>query len=179
VPGDDLVTPRLLLRRFRPADAIAHHAAIYGDEEVVRGLGRLAVADVAASEAMIARAEAHWAAEGFGVRAVCDRTDGRLIGQAGLRRLPELGDEVEVLYALARPAWGRGLATEAALACLREAFGPLALDRVIGLVLHSNPASRRVLERCGLRYERDVELWGLELELLALARARTQGRSQA
>ena len=45
--------------------------------------------------------EAHWARHGFGPWAVIDKGDGRLIGQCGLRFLPD-GVEVEVLYALER-----------------------------------------------------------------------------
>ena len=47
--------------------------------------------------------------------------------------------------------WGQGLATEAATAVVESALGPLGLSRVIAVVKPANAASRKVLERAGLR----------------------------
>ena len=48
----------------------------------------------------------------------------QLIGQCGLNHLPD-GSDVELLYALSRASWGRGLATEAGRAALDHGFGPV------------------------------------------------------
>ena len=56
-------------------------------------------------------------------------------------------------YALAREAWGRGLATEAARAALGYAFGPLHARLVTVYHFPFNHASRRVIEKCGFRLE--------------------------
>jgi microcystin degradation protein MlrC/RimJ/RimL family protein N-acetyltransferase len=158
----ELRTARLRLRPFTPADA-ADHLALYRDPEVTRWLraGPFlgAYAEERSREAL-ARFVRHWAEQGFGVYAVLDAATGRLLGQCGLNTIAELG-EVEVLYAFERSAWGRGLATEAARAALAHGFDTVGLDRIIAVTHPQHTASRRVMEKLGMRYERDIEVFGL------------------
>ena len=72
------------------------------------------------------------------------------MGEAGLQLL-EAGPDVELGYTLARAAWGRGYATEAARAVLRWAFAGLRLPRVVAVADPANTASLRVLEKLGMR----------------------------
>lgn len=85
-----------------------------------------------------------------------------LIGVAGLKRLDELG-EVDIGYRLLPRFWGRGLATEAARAAIDYGFRVLKLPRIIGLVDAPHAASIRVLEKCGLVFEKVVEYRGQEV----------------
>ena len=55
-----------------------------------------------------------------------------------------------------RPYWGQGYATEAARALIDHAFGDLGLDRLEADARVSNPASRRVLEKCGFQWSRVI-----------------------
>jgi [ribosomal protein S5]-alanine N-acetyltransferase len=64
--------------------------------------------------------------------------------------LPTADDEVELLYGLTPAWWGAGLATEAAGAVVRYAFGDLGLARVVAATDPPNLASIRVLERLGM-----------------------------
>ena len=111
----------------------------------------------------------HWAEKGFGVFAVEERETGRFLGQCGLNTIDELG-EVEVLYALERAAWGRGLATEAARAALAYGFGEAGLSRIVAVTRPDHVRSRRVLEKLGLHYERDVHIFGLAAVLYSAVR---------
>lgn len=73
----------------------------------------------------------------------------RLIGACGLHPHedgPELG------YWLGTPFWGRGFATEAARALIDHAFGELEYETIRAGARVSNPASRRVLEKCGFQW---------------------------
>ncbi len=63
-------------------------------------------------------------------------------------------DGLNLSYHLHPENWGQGYASELVTEALRTAFGPLQADRVIGLVRAANPASRRVLERCGFTFEK-------------------------
>jgi RimJ/RimL family protein N-acetyltransferase len=111
----ELCTERLRLRPLAQADAAAH-LALYQDPEVTRWLaGGPFLGDQVAvrSRRAIDRFGRHWAEKGFGVFAVEELATRRFLGQCGLNSIDELG-EIEVLYALERAAWGRGLATEAA-----------------------------------------------------------------
>jgi RimJ/RimL family protein N-acetyltransferase len=75
--------------------------------------------------------------------------DGRLIGACGIdprEEGPELG------YWLGVPFWGRGYATEAARAVVDYAFGDLGSETLLSGARVTNPASRRVLEKCAFQW---------------------------
>jgi RimJ/RimL family protein N-acetyltransferase len=86
---------------------------------------------------------------GMGRLALHRRRDGAFVGWCGLKRGPD--GEVDLGYRLARAAWGEGLATEAARACLAHGLGPLGLPRVVGRAAVENHASIAVLRKCGMR----------------------------
>jgi ribosomal-protein-alanine N-acetyltransferase len=158
-----LTTPRLRLRPFTLTDHAAH-AALYSDAEVMRYMPRGPMSPLAARQAsltVLTHFIEHWAQHAFGVWAVTDKTTGQLLGQCGLRFLPEL-NEVEVLYLLARASWGQGLASEAARAALAYGFDQVGLDRIIALTKPENIASRRVMEKLGMQYEKNLHIFNLE-----------------
>lgn len=166
-------TPRLLLRHWR-ADDEAALAAINADAEVTRYLNR--ATGPAANAELYARIVAHWREHGFGffaLEATAAETDlrGRMIGFAGVAHptfLPELARRPELGWRLARDAWGRGLATEAATAARDHAFEELRLPELISIIHPENERSRRLAQRLGMEVERtvhnptlgrDVEVW--------------------
>jgi RimJ/RimL family protein N-acetyltransferase len=159
-----LITERLLLRPATPADLDAWTERIFADPEVTRYIPSSIAEPRARAERMLAFVGEMWATRGYGEWLVTDRRDGALLGHCGLLYVAETG-EVEIDYALARPFWGRGFASEAARACLRFGFERAGLERVIGLAVPENNASRRVLERVGFVYQRDATYFG---HLLAL-----------
>ena len=57
--------------------------------------------------------------------------------------------EIELGYVLAPTVWGKGFATEAAKALIEIVFGLTRADRILANARTINPASRRVLEKCG------------------------------
>jgi len=143
------------------------------DPEVSRYLprGPFASADVPAiSRRVIDHFISHWQRHPFGTWAVVDQSSGAFVGQAGLNRLQE-APEVEVLYALAKPWWGRGLASEAARAAVGFGFDEAGLERIVGLTLPGNVASERVLANAGLHYEKDATFFGMRVRYFALDRA--------
>ncbi len=156
-----LSTARLVLRPFATSDVPAY-AAIRAKPEVVAMLpGGADAALRAPSDA--ARLVSAWAASGPDAApwAVEARNGGRLLGHLGLRLLPELGGETELLSMLDSDVWGRGLATEGGAAALRAAFGPLGLRRVIALARPENAASIAVVRKLGMRREGEAEVFGL------------------
>ncbi len=167
-----LETPRLLLRPFAREDGPAH-ACIYAKPEVTRFLaGGPFLGEVAAhrSRAALELFITHWKEHGFGVWAVVDRETGALIGQCGLKYLPDR-PEVEILYALDTPYWSRGVATEAAAAALRHGFEVTGLDRIVAVAKPEHRASHRVMEKLGMAYEGMVEVYGgIRAVLYAISR---------
>ena len=76
-------------------------------------------------------------------------------------------------YALAREAWGKGFATEIAIAALDVAFRQLGLQDLVAFATPENVASRRVMEKVGFRYERDIVHQGERCVLYRRRTART------
>jgi RimJ/RimL family protein N-acetyltransferase len=162
-----LETERL---RLRPvvADDVDAFERIFGDAEVMRfvAYGRPYAHEeiVALVERILQRFEA----DGFGQLAVELQSDGQVIGRAGLLPLDpatwqsgsrtEIGEtaEIELGWTLAREAWGRGYATEAAAAARDWAFGELAMTRLVSIIQHGNDRSVRVAEKLGARRERKI-----------------------
>jgi RimJ/RimL family protein N-acetyltransferase len=69
-------------------------------------------------------------------------------------------DEIELGWVIVPERWGQGLATEVARASLGVVFGPLALEEVIAYTQPDNFASRRVMEKSGFWFEREIRLEG-------------------
>ena len=104
----------------------------------------------------------HWDRHGFGYWLARDRATGETLGRGGLQ-LSYAADlnGVEVGWAIVPERWGQGLGTEMARAAVANAFGPLALPEVVAFSLPDNIASRRIMEKTGFRYEREIAHAGL------------------
>jgi RimJ/RimL family protein N-acetyltransferase len=160
MPSGELITPRLVLRRWRAEDGPAM-AAINSDPEVTQTLNR--PADPQAVAAFLDRARGHWEAHGFGWFAVEARAGehrGELIGFVGVAYptfLPALAERPELGWRLAPRAWGCGLATEGSRAAAEHAFADLGLPELISIIHPQNARSRRVATKLGMTVERQVE----------------------
>jgi [ribosomal protein S5]-alanine N-acetyltransferase len=146
-------TARLVLRDAQPSDAAAIHAHA-GDPEVCRyllwGPNTAEQSEDFLQRRCARQADPHCRALEL---LVVERSSGQVVGDATLRVTDSAVLEAELGYLLAREAWGRGLATELAEKLLEVAFGWLSLRRVSAAVDAENAASRRVLEKLGLRRE--------------------------
>lgn len=99
----------------------------------------------------------HWDRYGFGLWLLRDRATGELAGRGGLQYTDAIGGlAIEAAWAIVPERWGQGLATELAQAALDVAFAALALQEVIALTLVTNVASRRVMEKTGFAYDREI-----------------------
>jgi ribosomal-protein-alanine N-acetyltransferase len=100
---------------------------------------------------------AHWKRHGFGQWLFRDRATGAMVGRGGPQRTMASGrDEIELGWVIVPERWGEGLATELARASLEVVFGPLALRDVIAYTQPDNLASRRVMEKSGFLYDREI-----------------------
>lgn len=153
---DGIETERLLLRPWRDEDLDAY-ARMCADPEVMRYLP--AVLTREESERQVSGFVRHWEERGFGLWAVEEKSGSRFIGFIGLARhddWPVDEHNVEVGWRLDRNFWGRGLATEEAVASLRYGFEKLGLGRIISIAHPQNAGSRRVMEKAGLSYRGEV-----------------------
>lgn len=99
--------------------------------------------------------------------------EGNLIGSVRLR-IDDSHARGELGFWIARSCWGRGYGTEAVRAVIEYGFLTLGLHRIYGMHFSRNPASGRVMEKCGMLHEgrlhehikrwevfEDVEIWGI------------------
>ncbi len=102
------------------------------------------------------------------------RESNRAIGTIGFNAYADETRTAEIGYSIARAYWNRGLTTEALSALLSLCFERMRLHRVEAMHDTENPASGRVLQHCGMRFEgtlrgkvlnkgqwRDVCLWAM------------------
>ena len=151
-----LRTPSLVLRHFVPGDA-PEVMRLNGDDSTRRWLPSQVYADLAQAEASIGHLIRCYASPGDAKRGpyvlgIEQREDARLLGHVGFS---PLGDDVEISYAIAEAARGRGYAAEALRHACHWAAAAFALRRVIAVTAAANVASRRVLERVGFVHQRD------------------------
>ncbi|HEU4998321.1 MAG TPA: GNAT family N-acetyltransferase [Lapillicoccus sp.] len=143
-------TERLLLRQWRDEDW-APFAALNADPEVMRHFP--STLDRQESDAFAYRNAALLEVNGWGLWAVEVVESGEFVGFVGLNQpqwTAAFTPCTEVGWRLARSAWGKGYATEAARAALAVAFGPLGLDEVVSFTTVANDRSRAVMERLGM-----------------------------
>lgn len=158
-----LATDRLLLRPFTLADA-SMVQRLAGDYAVAAttllpypypdGLAEIWIASLREG---IDRGE-------IAAFAVTLAGEGGLIG--GVRLQIDRGHaRGELGFWVARPCWGRGYATEAVRAVIEYGFSVLGLHRVYAMHFSRNPASGRVMEKCGMLHEgrlrEHIRRWGV------------------
>jgi ribosomal-protein-alanine N-acetyltransferase len=155
-------TERMVCTRIVPEDA-GELAVLLRDPRVAKTLfpHRDPPTDIEIDAHIVEKSD-HWDRYGFGVWTLRDAGTGELVGRGGLQHTDATGvDEVELLWVVAPACWRQGLATELALAAVAVAFDNARLDDVIAYTLVDNRGSRRVMEKAGLRYERELEHVGL------------------
>jgi len=128
-----------------------------GDPRVMRYLGGVQTREETA--AAIERQIGKWQALGFGWWSFLELATGELIGAGCIQHTggkPE--HPLEVGWRLRPDRWGQGFATEAAIATGEFAFDCLGIPLLLAVAVPENTASRRVMERLGMRY-RAIERW--------------------
>lgn len=154
-----LETPRLRLREFTVLDVNAL-ALILSDPETMRYYP--APYDRAGVERWIERNRKRYREDGVGLWAMELNETAELIGDCGIAAQEVEGERIhEIGYHLRRDLWGRGLATEAAIACRDWGFAHLKAERLISLIRPENVPSRRVAERAGMTIWKEIEWRGM------------------
>ncbi len=152
-----LGTERLMLEPLSPAhgDVLA---PLLDDPRVARTLAPSGKPPAPGGEPEVLQAAAeHWARCGFGLWLLRDRATGQMIGRGGLERCVLAGRrEVELSWAIIPERWRQGYASELAQACMKLAFDDLYLPAVVAHTQPHNLASRNVMTKAGMSYERDI-----------------------
>ena len=145
----EIKTERLVMRGWRESD-LAPWAAMNADPEVRQYVGPLLTFEQAAAWALNFQDDLD--RYGFGFWALEVRASGEFIGFTGLGtvggEMPVTG--IEIGWRLARPAWGRGYATEAALAAMDYGFGVMGRPEIVAVTMARNLRSQAVMRRIGM-----------------------------
>ena len=96
--------------------------------------------------------------------AITHREQGFLIGAIGLDIEYPNGESRQLGYWIGKPYWNQGYCTEAARAVVKYGFDALHLNRIFARHFGSNPASGRVMQKTGMKYEgtmrEAIKKWG-------------------
>ena len=105
---------------------------------------------------------------GFGFCTMALKSTGELIGTSGLQPLEDTG-EIEVGYNLTEKYWRQGYGYECAMGWLKYGFEIAGLERIIAVAHPDNTGSWRIMEKCGMRYEKNEEHYGIDCVVYAIS----------
>lgn len=155
-----LETERLYLRPLESGD-LDRLAAMYSNMNVMRFIGAGKTFSRQQTEKSIDSWGEYEAKHGFSNWAVIRKNDGAFLGKCGLSHLPDDSD-VEISYIFDEQFWGMGYATEISKAVLQYGFDKLGLKQIVALTYPQNSPSIKVLEKIGLKYQKEADYWGVK-----------------
>lgn len=178
-------TERLVLR-VPSAEDFDAYAELLADEEACRYIG--GHMPRAAAWRKFLQMPGAWLIQGFGMFSVIDKASGQWLGQMGPWQ-PAGWPGTEVGWAFRRSAWGKGYATEAAIAAMDWACDYLGWTDIIHSIDPDNQASQALARRLGSRNRgpgrlpapfdaAEVEIWGQTREQWHARRAGVRERSE-
>lgn len=149
----ELETERLVLRPWKESDLedFFEYASVDGVGEMAGWKHHASIDESQTILDMFIREKNAWA--------IALKESGKVIGSLGLH--PSVEEETseyaelrvkEIGYVLSKDYWGRGLAPEAVKKAIEHCFTALDLDAVTICHFKDNDKSRRVIEKCGLKF---------------------------
>jgi [ribosomal protein S5]-alanine N-acetyltransferase len=170
-------TSRLILREFDRSDLPAL-TPILADPQVMK-FSTMGIHSIAQTERAIDNFIDSYKRLGFGLWAVILKESDLLIGYCGLAidRIDDR-DEPEIGYRLDSKFWGKGFATEAALASIEYGFvggafplgNRLELPYILGAAQRQNIASVRVLKKLGMTFEKETIFRGVAMDVYKIVK---------
>lgn len=146
-------TKRTILRKFVEDDIEAVYE-FNSNKEVQKFTGDELITSLAQARVLITQvSQKDYDDYGYGRWALYYKPDRKVIGFAGLKYLPEIG-ETDIGFRFLPAYWGKGLATEVSVEIIKYGFDTLGLDKIIGIAMPENIASCKVLKKIGLTFDK-------------------------
>jgi RimJ/RimL family protein N-acetyltransferase len=159
---------RLIFREFT-LDDLPELIEQRSDPDVAKFLGGTKLQNPEALAKRIRFYMSCYKTHGFGMSAMLWRPTGEMIGSAGLQPLDGT-DEIEVGYSMVKEYWGKGIGTEAARAWMDHGFRNHGLDRIVAVAHTENTASRHIMEKLGMTYEKSEFHYDAECAFYAISK---------
>jgi RimJ/RimL family protein N-acetyltransferase len=115
---------------------------------------------------------------GFGMSAMIWKETGETIGGSGLQPLEDTG-EIEVGYNLKKRFWRMGIGYECAHAWLTYGFNTAGLERIVAVADADNTGSWRIMEKCGMKFEKMQNAYNMECKFYAVSKHEFLNQSAA
>lgn len=146
-------TQRLILRRFTESDADAAYRNFAGDPEVTRYLRWEHHKDANETRSVLAEWVGSYGDPAYYNWAIVLKDSGECIGAVGCAWMNERVGMIHTYYCIGKAWWGGGIVTEAYKAVIQFFFEEVSANRIEAYHEPNNPASGKVMQKCGLRYE--------------------------
>lgn len=147
-----LETNRLIMRPFEETDAEGLFL-LDSNPEVMKYVGGVVSTEIEQSRQMIEFIQNQYKENGVGRLAVIEKSSNILIGWSGLKYLTKeingMKNVYELGYRFLPEYWGKGYATETAIAALNYAFNEIKTDIVYAMAVTENAGSNHVLRKLG------------------------------
>ena len=156
------------MRKFTPDD-LEKLIELRSDEEVIKYLGGRTLQNPEAIKKRLQFYLDCYEKYGFGMCAMIWKETGEMFGWSGIQPLDD-SDEIEVGYGMIKEFWGKGIGFECAKAWLKHGFEVAKLERIVAVADPDNKGSWRIMEKCGMKYEKTEEHYGMNLVLYAISK---------
>lgn len=157
-------TERLIIRELLPEDAEGIFE-LDSNPKVHQFLGNQPIKTIEESSKSIQFIRAQYKRNGIGRWAIVLKSNNEFIGWAGFKFVDELAingqqNFYDLGYRYIEKYWGQGYGLEAAKAIINYGFNTLNLTKISAFLDADNKGSKRILEKCGLRYISTFEFEG-------------------
>lgn len=149
-----LQTERLILRELNTDDT-ENFYKLNLNPNVIKYTGNSAFKDIYEAKQFLENYP-DYKLNGFGRWAVIDKSNNEFLGWCGLK-YDKNRDETDIGFRFFEEHWNKGFATESAKSCIGYAFETLKLKTIVGRAMKENLASIKVLEKIGLKFEREFD----------------------
>ena len=172
-PTENIETERLSAERLG-TQHLAEIAILHRDPRVMKTLSAdgKPIDDDKTRQALV-KSQKHWDDHGFGLWIFRDKDSGEFVGRGGLSMYEIEGEDIVGLaYAIEYEHWGKGYATEIAAVSIKIGFEKLGLKVIGSWALPFNSASKRVMEKIGMTFEKRITYADLPHDAYRILRSR-------
>jgi RimJ/RimL family protein N-acetyltransferase len=161
--GVFLETERLIIQVPTENDLVNQYQ-LQSDPDVMQYIAN-GIRTYAEVEKVLRTTIEHYKKHGFSLGSVFEKSSGEFIGRAGLIYVAfdDAQPDIEVGYALLKPYWNKGYATELTKALIEWGFSHLSINKLVAVTRSENEKSRQVLQKSGMSFRKMSKYNGIDV----------------